>query len=364
MEGRGLGMSEHHEAQTLAQAAEELRDEPLPELDWNSIEERVMQRLESAPPGSDRSILPWALGLGGLAAAAAGVLWLGAGSQADVPREPAPLVVSARPALNGTELAVGEAVAADANAVRVEHAGRAAWTLAPGSRGHLAVRGRFLTVALDRGSLLAEVVPGQASESFAVEAHETRIAAHGTVFRVTLNADQVEVRVTEGEVVIGSAEDRGQTRGFHLAAPGHGTFALDGARMGQISPRDQEAPPETHPPHLLPPTPAAQQHTAPPLPISSAQPQPPPEPTADMATDRLVEKLRNCFVQHTQVHGSVHVSATSTLSVTFSDGSVAALQLNPPLAPDVEQCARSAAHTLDAIPRGEATITREVWLSR
>ncbi len=357
-------MSEHREAQALAQATKELCNEPVPDLDWDVIEKRVMDGLQSAPAGSDRTALPWALGLGGLAAAAAAALWLGVGSQADGPREQTPPAASARQALNGAELAVGDSVESDSSPIRVEHAGRAAWTLAPGSSGHIATRGRFLTVALERGSILAEVVPGQAAESFAIEAHQTRIAAHGTVFRVALNEDQVEVHVTEGEVVIGSAEDRGKTRGFHLAAPEHGTFTLDGARVGKISPRDQ-TPAPAHQQELLPPAAPPARHAKPPLPIASTQPALPEGPTAEVATDLIVELLRNCFVQHTQVHGAVHVSATSTLSVTFANGSVDQLRLDPPLAPGVEQCARAAAGSIDPIREGSATtISREVWLSR
>jgi hypothetical protein len=265
-------------------------------------------------------------------------------------------------ALNGNELPVGHAVVADTRAVRVEHPGRATWTLAPGSSGHIAAQGRYLTVALARGSVLAEVVPGQAAESFAVEARETRIAAHGTVFRVTLDGDQVDVQVSEGEVVVGSAEDRGETRGFHLAAPGHGTFPLDGARVGRISPPSEgvEAPQQQLPLAAPPP----RQPARPPLPVASSQAPAAAGPTVETVTDRIVEELRSCFVRNTQVQGSVHVSATSTISVTFVGGSVDRLQIDPPLAPDVERCVRAAAHGV-SIPNGaEATVSREVWLSR
>jgi hypothetical protein len=360
-------MSELRDAKALSQVTSELREEPLPALDWDGIEERLMEQAKRAPAGSDRTSLPWGLALGALAAAAGVALWLGANPGARPPIEPpATPPGSLAAAVNGDELGLGESILAGSEPVRIEHAGRAVWTLSPDSRAHIAARGRFLTVALEQGSVLAEVVSGQAAESFAIEAHQTRVAAHGTVFHVTLLDSQVEVRVTEGEVVVGSAEDRGNTRGFHLTAPGHGTFALDGARVGRISPpsRDDEAS-STRPGALLPPAPPAAANREPPKPITSAQPETPQGPTAEMVADHLVEKLRGCFVQHTHVHGSVHVSATSTLSVTFLEGAVEQVHLEPPLAPDVEQCTREAAQTAPVILNaGAQTVIREVWLSR
>ncbi len=357
-------MSREHELQALAQAIGELREEPLPDLDWTAMEERLMEQTRNAPPGPERTALPWALGLGGLAAAAAAALWLGSGAApADEPVAETPAPASERQFVDGAALELGETIRAVADPVRVQHAGRATWTLAPGSEGRIADRGRFLTVALERGSILAEVVPGQAAESFAVEAHQTRVASHGTVFSVTLSDDHVDVQVSEGEIVIGSADDRGRTRGFHLSAPGRGAFALDGARVGRISPQDRE-PSETPRLQLLPtprvpdPPPAA-------LPVTSAQPSAPAELSAEAVTDRLVHGLRRCFVEHTHVHGSVHVSATSTLSVRFANGAVNQIRLDPPLAPDVEQCTRQAAQSIDALLNGpDQTLTREVWLTR
>jgi hypothetical protein len=84
-----------------------------------------------------------------------------------------------------------------------------------------------------------------------------------------------------------------------------------------------------------------------------------------VAADQVVEQLRRCFVQHTEVRGTVHVSATSTLSVSFVDGAVAQLHLDPPLAPAVEQCGRRAALSVDVVKSPDRlTVTREIWLSR
>ena len=358
-------MGEEREARILAQFTEELRSEPLPDVDWDALEERLMKEVQTASASSDRAVLPWALGLGGLAAAAAAALWLGSAPSATPQPHPVMPATTQPAAINGAELAIGSIVRADSEPVRVEHLGRAVWTLAPRSRGRLVSRGRYLTVALDQGVIRAEVVPGQAAESFAVEVHQTRVAAHGTVFRVTLANNQVLVQVSEGEVVVGSAEDRGRTRGFYLSAPAEGTFALDGARVGSVSTPPTSPSPEPPSRALLPagapPTPTTEQ----PLLTTSARPHEPEGPTADFVADQMVVQMRRCFAQHTEVQGSVHVSATSRLSVSLANGVIQSVLLDPPLAPDVEQCIHDAARTMEApMTPGTQTVARDVWLSR
>ena len=112
--------------------------------------------------------------------------------------------------LEGQPLAVGVLVTGLDQPRRVEHPGRASWVLAPGSRGRVLSASGVLRIALERGSLDAEVLPSRGAaaqtqypaESFIVEAQGTEVAVHGTQFRVALSGERTRVTVSQGQVVV------------------------------------------------------------------------------------------------------------------------------------------------------------------
>jgi ferric-dicitrate binding protein FerR (iron transport regulator) len=227
----------------LSRLVREVRSEEIPEVDWDRVGKSLGERLEqaqaSAPAKARRS--PWgSIAIASSAAAAAVALGAFGVRELSHQQPPQSMVKSAqrwnaegRVTLDGSRLDVGQRVTAGAAEVRVVHAGLAAWTLAPGSRGMVAFGGELLTVQLERGAVLAEVVPSKRIESFAIEADALRAAAHGTVFHVSRHGDRVQVDVTEGIVAVGPASTRGATRGWLLTAPARGHFSLDG-KSGRV----------------------------------------------------------------------------------------------------------------------------------
>ena len=104
--------------------------------------------------------------------------------------------------LNGDQLALGTRLTAGNQPLVVEHLGRARWTLEPHATALVTDAGEFLTVKLESGALSAAVVPNPKPETFAVEVEGTRVAVHGTAFRVERVAERVQVEVSEGTVAV------------------------------------------------------------------------------------------------------------------------------------------------------------------
>jgi ferric-dicitrate binding protein FerR (iron transport regulator) len=151
------------------------------------------------PPRPARMAAAWrwlpALAL----AAAAAVAVLARSGSLTTPGAPSTPIA----ALDGQPLDVGALVIAADRPRRVEHAGRASWELAPGSRARvLSVAGGVLRVSLEQGSLVAEVHPSAQPESFVVQAQGTEVAVHGTRFGVSLIGDHVRVSVAQGLVQV------------------------------------------------------------------------------------------------------------------------------------------------------------------
>ena len=92
--------------------------------------------------------------------------------------------------MNGDQLALGTRLTAGDRALVVEHHGRASWTLEPHATARVSDAGEFLTITLESGALSATVVPNPKPETFAVEVGGTRVAVHGTAFRVERTGEQ------------------------------------------------------------------------------------------------------------------------------------------------------------------------------
>ena len=396
-------MSEKHDdIRALRVMVEELRAEPPPELPWDTIEQRLLAQItrESATRRARAEGSPIARVLGFAAAAAVIALGIGgAVGAADLPRPAAahtrrveaahvalaPGEAGARGDRDLRALEVGDVIEAGAAPITFAREGLVAWTLAPGSalrvRSMGAARsGVGHTVALERGSIRAEVTPRDAAEglveAFAVEAMGTRVAVHGTAFSVTLVDGRAVVDVEHGAVAIGPIGHVGTTTGHLLVGPTRASFSLDGARSARLLPRaapapapiaaalpdpahdhapgEVAAPPEREPdappaaaPHAVPvsaraPEPASPA-IAPPVPEPSvaALPAPAAPPPLTVATVRA--HLLQCFrTAYEPGSSSVQISVSSTLRLALNpDGSVRSARFEPPLKPEMVACTGS-----------------------
>ncbi len=350
----------------LRQAVREARAERPAEVDWSDVEQRLVQHAERSAPAKPRSRYP--LAWGGLAVAAAASLWLiGERSGGAVAHAPPRIIEATQPLRrNGEQLAFGSRVSAEDREVSVEHAARATWTLSAHSSATLTERGERIGVRLERGSVLSEVAPSSKPETFVVEAAGTRVAVHGTVFRVTIDGDRVIVLVREGTVAVGP---RGSVPAFFLKAPAHGDFAADG-RSGNIDgrPLGDTRERRAEPLKLASARPSA----TPPLPSASppvADAEVPLEPSIseiETGVARIVDVAAECFSRNTKSAEGVQITVRTALSLKVeASGSVTDVDFQPPLSPDAESCAASEiAHITFAPSQQGAQVTRMLELKR
>jgi len=351
----------------LKRLVREARAEKPPEIDWSGVEQRLLRQATRGTPQPRRASHP--LAWAALAVAAAAALWLASGPTHQGPA-PAPQasVESSEPLRqSGDSLAIGTRVVAKDREVSVDHVGRATWTLSPESSAILAGKGERLTVHLERGSVLSEVVPNPKPETFVVEAAGARIAVHGTVFRVTLLGERVLVEVREGTVAVGA---QGAEAAFFLKAPAHGDFATDG-RSGRIDGHPQGDATERRRAPLRP-TPLRAPSVTPPS--SAAVPAPsaelPSEPSIndiEVGIASVVEATSDCFRRYTSKNADgVEITAHTALSLKIADsGAVLASDFQPPLSPDAEKCARASISQIRfAASKQGADVTRLLELKR
>lgn len=351
------------EIRAIRQVVREVRDQDVPEVDWDTLEDRLMAQIER-PARSERSwrwpaLLAVATLTAGVAAGA--VLW----REDDDPAAAAPATVAMNETrLDGERLVIGQRIVAGTESVQVEHAGRASWTLAPHSSASLEARGERLVVALEFGSLVASVVPSPVPESFAVHAGRTRVAVRGTVFSVERRDDSAHVEVSQGTVSVGAVD--GGDRSWLLSAPATGRFTLDGRRLDTLEVASAKPAPPHHPRPAVPAgssgpapvtTPAPLQSGVPPeATVQSMLPETPDPVVAELAANRAVDAVRRCFLQRTPPNGGVSISASSAMTLQFGpDGMLDTLQFEPPLAPDVQSCSRSAVQTITVTPSLQGT---------
>jgi ferric-dicitrate binding protein FerR (iron transport regulator) len=350
----------------LDRLVREARAEKTADIEWSGVEERLMREARRSAPRPRRSAQPWAWGA--LAAAAGVALWMAARpAVVNTPQE-TPLIRQSAEALrqNGDTLAVGSRVEAGEREVSVDHAGRATWTLAPDSSALLAEKGERIALHLERGSVLSRVVRSPKPETFVVEAANTRVAVHGTVFRVGLVGARVLVDVQEGTVAVGPA---GAVPAFLLKAPARGDFAADG-HSGSIDGRPvTDAPahrpgPSRQPPSRMPSAPPPSSATAP-----AASAELPLEPSIndiEVGIARVVDVTSDCFSRHTQKLEGLEITVHTALSLKISDsGAVSDVDFQPPLSPEAEACAAASIAQIAFAPSKQGTtVTRMLELKR
>ncbi len=251
--------------EALDRVSGELRAAEGPKLDWDRVESGLLIRIDAEEAKKRgriaRTLVPSGIWRAfGFAAAAAAVMAIGAAAthagasnveSAAIVRpvaapEAAPIAVDvlAPVAANGERdllsLHEGDVVEASAEAVRFGHAGVVSWSLEPGSRAVIRSMGKNgvgNTVALERGSIRAEVTPRAASEglieAFAVEVDGTRVAVHGTAFSVARVGDGAIVDVEHGAVAVGPIGHVGETSGRLLVGPSRAFVSLDGGKTAR-----------------------------------------------------------------------------------------------------------------------------------
>jgi hypothetical protein len=376
-----VSLERRPEERVLDRLILEVREQSSPDLDWQRVEARLLsepkpQRSSAAPALASRWRLP-AAGL--LAAAAIAGAVIAQRSKQEL-RVPVPVARISSEPLNGDRLPLGAHVTAGDRPVVVAHAGRARWTLEPHATAVVADSGELLTLRLESGALSAQVVPNPQPETFAVEVGGTRLAVHGTAFRVERTADRVLVSVSEGTVAV---EPKGtRAPAFLLRRDSRGSFALDG-RTGSVEGNasavvnDGQAQSHREVASRLP-SGAPQQvghgtdrSGGAPTPVRSPappKPQLPLQPSIseiETGVSSALELMNGCFHDKTRSSG-IRVSASTglTLSIT-GDGAVRSVTFAPPLAPAVEDCAVNGlrnltfAHSVEGV-----TFTRVFELSR
>lgn len=375
-------MSPERIQRALLEVAREARIEPAPEIDWEAIEERLpMTRVKTLPPRA-RSYRPLLLAAAlSFAAVALLVGWSRepaanrslAGTPAALPTSRAALTTE----IDGSKLAPGARITAGDVAQTVVHRGHATWTLAPRSTGVLVAQGDVLVIRLEAGSVTSRVVKSSSVETFAVEAADVRVAAHGTEFVVTLAPDGVSVKVTEGSVLVGPRDQPGVGQLLLSPAAKQFTFVgtpveadesagLDALRPGR--PRTGAAPTPESPldnaAGVGAPTPgttpgagsvatvggpkakagAEAAAAAEPTTATSNEPTGPEHPTAagiESATADVIKLAATCFKQRTATSDGVRVMAQTTITFrTLADGGVRSVDFEPPLSPWVQACVK------------------------
>jgi len=355
----------------------ELREHPAPQLDWDRMEARLMREPLPTADRAPRSF--WSR----LRLPAVGLIAVAAVATIVVAREPAPL--PAKPTaklhdapLNGDSLAVGTRLTAGNQPLIVEHAGRARWTLEPHATAFVADAGEFLTVKLENGALSAAVVPNPKPETFAVEVEGTRVAVHGTAFRVERVAERVQVDVSEGTVAVEPSGTH-STPAFLLRRNSRGNFALDGktgnvegnasavvadgaGRQSHRTLAKAAAVPRAPQSALAPTKPEVS-----PEPSAQVQPLPAQPSISDIekGVSSAVDLMSRCFHDQTRTTDN-RVSANTALTLTVAgDGTIQSVTFAPPLAPGVEECAVSGLRALTFTRSLEGvTFTRLLELSR
>lgn len=375
-----------------------LRADLPPEPRWDEVERALLARLDrggslresrrAAPPS--RSPLRSAVEL----AVAAAAMVLGvvtaarSGPAMTTPDSPVHLrdlaavplaagVAGERGDLDLRALRAGDAIETAGAGVSLIEAGSVRWTLMPQGRAVVRVVGAHgvgHVVALERGSIRAEVVPRDPAEglveAFAVEVDGTRVAVHGTLFTVTRAADHLEVDVEHGAVAIGPAATRGPTTAHLLVGPSRGSFSLDGGSVARLLPRpDREPVAAAELPVQAMPAPASRSLAAPavaPEVQSAAAPRLPavaalPVRAASVAADptpraghlasapatltpaAIQASLARCFAaERARGLPLVHRSISSTLRISvLQDGGVGGIRFDPPLKPALQACAES-----------------------
>jgi hypothetical protein len=253
--------------------------------------------------------------------------------------------------MNGDALAVGALVAADSSRLVVTHAAHVTWSLDEGSAAHVESAGTIVALSLDRGAVSAKVEKSPRPETFVVRVENTRVAVHGTEFRVERLPAGVRVTVSEGVLGIGPVGGSS----FELRAPGTALLNLQGVRTDVRKPLGSAVKHAgaTEPPRLgvepvadattveAPPTEPAPPASAAEAPLEEPVAVAPAAPPAGAVplVEQAAKSVQRCFDAHTLAGGDLRVSVLTKMALRVTrDGKVGDALFEPPLAPTVREC--------------------------
>ena len=244
-----------YEVRALREVVNDMREEPVPAVDWTQLGNELMDRIQADAPPDERRRFGFGRVAAFLAVAAAVALLIGVISERTI----APTATNTAPsAVNLAEvpwttdaskaeraylvgaLEPASIVQSGHDPVRFSLPGVVTWTLDPNSRVRVRTTTSPHVVALEQGTIHAEVVPRTTDnpilESFVVETGGTRVAVRGTVFSVKRTSERVVVEVTRGTVQVGSLAKLGSSPGKPLVGPAKAAFTLtDGALLEDLS---------------------------------------------------------------------------------------------------------------------------------
>ena len=330
---------------TLRRLVGEAREDATPELDWDAMEASLAARTleaKSNPVGrSNRR--PWTAALA-LAALLGGALAF----RFAVPHSRAGISTASHSGsapskssnVDGDALATGAVVTSGGDPIVVEHVDHVTWTLSPGGAAHVESVGAVVGLSLDCGTISARVTKSIRPESFVIRVENSRIAVHGTAFRVERGASLVNIDVTEGVLAIGPVGGRA----FELRAPGRAVLSFNGIRT--------DASGAVGPTGVLRPQPVSGSSA----PLASAMPagvarSPSEEVTRDGSgrtslaaedspgVEHVIQAIRRCLADHTVADGDLHVTVRTRMSLRVqATGRVGEALFDPPLAPPVQEC--------------------------
>jgi FecR-like protein len=384
-------------------------------VDWRAIERAVFARIkrersaERARFSAGRHGL-WAMA-GAMAVAFLGVVVVLAGKGREIARvDPVtnrdgragrivdlgagPVLVNGSAARSGALVVLGDVIETRGSEVTIAREGALTFTVENNSRLSVShVRGP-LVVSLERGAVRAHVTPVVDGEAFAVDVEQSRVAVHGTLFRVSRVGLHAAVDLTEGVLSVGNAPRSGPVMGTIVTAPAHADFTVSDAVATMRVTHDLNAvrplPPSAFPSDAEPAAVAVQRLRlkaqseggaplwSPPINgrpsprlVGSASPGPEvaagssgptPRPSAGVeaaASDAIESAVLACMAER-PYPDNVTVLVHTTLYLEIGDdGSVRTARFDPPVAPEVNGCASSAIYKAHFPQRGAVTIPVE-----
>jgi hypothetical protein len=373
----------------IREARDDLRGREAPEVDWKAVDHKLFARIEDLR-AADRARFggaprAWVVTAAAAAAAFAVVILAfgrasehasrvshsaptfgAAGDAIGTLAEIAPsgrVLLHGVPIARGAPLGVGDEIDVQGAAAFIDSPGRVRLIVEKGSRIRVTRRRGPLVVALDRGAIEADVTPVQSGEAFAVDVAYSRVAAHGTHFRVSRSGSRAQVDLTEGVVSVGEAPRDGSLLGAVVTAPAHVEFEVSNARdtlgvshdPGAVRPAvswggvavGAESPPAASHVERVPD--ALEPHPVPV--VRSAEPRAPGSFAASDASvgmsvtgtsspdEAVASAVRACMAERPRAD-NVTVLFRTTLELDVGDdGIVRGARFDPPVLPDVNECA-------------------------
>jgi hypothetical protein len=353
---------------------------------WENVDRRLFARIASEErkgrgsfaPGPTRS---WTAAIAGVVAAAAVGLAI-VGTREDLSFDveaaapiddtttiaridgPGPVLVNGHAATPGTVLRTNDLVEARGGQVVVTRPGKVTFLIERGSSAVLTRLRGSLVLTLQHGAVEAQVVPVASSEAMAVDVGTSRIAVHGTRFRVARTGERVVIDLNEGVVSVGQTPRIGSTLGSLVTAPAHAEFATTD-QLGTL--RVSHEPGDVRPPTPLDASPAPRSVPVVASPAVSATARidagevAAPAMTAVLRTTEphqsapsgwagpsvadpnaqagVATAVRACLAERLHTDSVTVVVSTTLYLQLHDDGSVESARFDPPVAPDVNACA-------------------------